>query len=68
MTIETDAYEASRGHRPRGTGLWMFALKLKGSGEWVQITFGGTYTEASKYAMRLARTWHGGSDRIQVCP
>lgn len=61
--IETSAYEASHGRKPRGIGYWAFAKKRSAAGEdifWVQ----NTYAEAK----RAARAHFDGAEIVFVLP
>ena len=64
FTFDTDAYEATHGHKPRGRGGWVFGLKPDASvrkGEAV-FTPALTYAEAKRwFATEMARRGTTGS-------
>ena len=65
VNVYTGQYEASHGRKPKGRGYWMFAISsyMQGTEE---TGFYGTYTEAKKQAVKLARDL--GWDSVSVLP
>ena len=49
IRVETSAYEASHGRKPKGYGGWWFEI----AGEWASFT--GTFTQAKGKAISLAQ-------------
>ena len=68
MTAKYDSasngeYEWVHGHKPRGEGHWIFDLGRRGA--WTTTSHYGTFTEAKKQAMTVARQL--GCDTVRVC-
>jgi hypothetical protein len=65
ITISTRSYEASHRRKPRGRGLWMFAMTTP-DGRSGQFSGHGTYTDA--LGMARAYAIREGADTIEVMP
>jgi len=68
MLVETitSQYEMSHGHRPRGVGAWAFAFEPYPKDMNKMIWVNGSFGEAKRYAIRVAREM--GERRLYVQP
>jgi hypothetical protein len=55
MRVDTRKFEAVHGSKPRGDGLWVFALTIPGFTKSMDVTQSGTFSEAKKLAVAVAR-------------
>lgn len=55
-------FEFAHGRKPRGTGSWAFSMH--GNGSSTTQFFGGSFTDAKKEAVRVARSL--GCDCVRV--
>lgn len=62
MKVNTDEYEWVWNRKPRGTGLWFFELNCKDVKK--QVQYSGSYTEASKRAIKDAKIF--GAPEVRV--
>lgn len=65
VEVNTSEYEFSHGHKPRGRGLWCFALSAYMVGT-EHVEYSGLYSEAKAKAVKTAR--HLRFDRVAVLP
>lgn len=73
VTVDTKVFECAQGKAPRGRGGWAFSLgqdfdrvdELAEDGKARVLWFSGTYAEAKKQAVQVAR--ERGFDCLVVC-
>lgn len=65
MTIETSRYEFAHGHKPRGTGFWMFELRIPGQDWMVLPAPAMTYGKAAAMMRKTAKSL--GATQLRVC-
>lgn len=59
IRVETKEYEASHCRLPRGRGGWIFAFGTNPDDQATWSNFNGTYTEARRQAVAVAKTLEG---------
>lgn len=60
MTINSQNYQDANGRKPKGYGAWSFLIGRR-PGEYTEVSFAGTYSEACRQAKAEAKTIGGAS-------
>ena len=64
MNYGTEQDSEVHGKQPRGKGRWMFMMGCDGA--WTEQAFNGSYAQAKKQALAMAR--HMNCDSIELLP
>jgi hypothetical protein len=66
MQVNTNLYEFSHSHAPRGYGIWFFDIKTWNRGTLLEKVSGnGPYSDIKKLAIKRAREI--GANYLEVC-
>lgn len=67
VTVETREFTNSHGRNPKGFGCWMFAFGNNPDDMATWASFTGTFAEAKKQAVKVARSQEG-VNTVHVLP